>query len=478
LFKKLLTNQIYMETNQDQAPVLTPDVQVRLDLEKQGLAEKAILELEERFGSLEITDLSDETQLEAVKKAHREVLKARTGIEKYCKQAREMAIATQKAIIGVEKALVARISPLEDKLYEESQKVAREKERLAKQEYADKVARLKASGFENIGTETAEVYACLRIKISGTELMAISMDTLEVIIAEAKDLQRLEQARKDQEEYLRKEEEARQEAIRVAQEAERLQLEQLRKEQEERAAALKAEQEKMQAEMDRMKAEQEERERRIQDQKWEFRRNKLAMVGVDYRLLREEEAFHLQVMPDHQFDQYYKEAEEKHTAQLKRAAILDVRKKELAKIGVFESPVEDAFYMEYGGEEVINVSVSKIADADEADFKVMLFDFSNQIKTAKEQQAFLVAERARIEAEEKLKAEQEEKERQRLIAEEEAARIAALAPDKEKILMYFQIIKDLRLPQVNTPEALRILSDTNEFIHGAIEGAIERLKNL
>jgi DNA repair exonuclease SbcCD ATPase subunit len=239
-------------------------------LQKFNLADAAILKMADEYLPLKTNGLKDAKAYTAVHEARMVVKGKRVEVEKKGKELRAEAIAFQKAVIAEEKRLIGLLSPIEEHLQAEEDKVENEKSRIKKEAEEKEAARIQAR------INVLFDYGC---KFNGIHYY---MDSLSLPVSRVKDapdeefqefclkLQALidaENDRKAEEEKKRKEEAERLAKIAAEQEVERQRLAAIAKEQTEKEAKIKAEQE---AERKKLAAEQEaiERQKReIQAQK-------------------------------------------------------------------------------------------------------------------------------------------------------------------------------------------------------------------
>lgn len=104
-----------------------------------------------------------------------------------------------------------------------------------------------------------------------------------------------------------------------------------------------------------------------------------------------------------------------------------------------------------------------------------------EAKAAKEQaeiQAKLDEARKAREASEKAEADRKAEEARRLAAEEESKRSALLAPDKEKLMAFADVIDKLDLPNVSNREAGKLVDETKDFLNRISQNLRNKAKEL
>lgn len=192
--------------------VITIDQQIKNEIAKFSIADSAIAQMKEQYGSLVITGADDKAGYKAVKEAWNVTRTVRTDLEKKGLALRKDYQVITKAISAEENRLIDLVSPLEDELHKKWKAIDDEKERVKKEAEEKEQARLMArveeiqilgmtfvDGFYQIGGTISVDVASLRQfpddqyeKLKG----AISAKKAEMDKAEA---DRLEQQRLDDE---------------------------------------------------------------------------------------------------------------------------------------------------------------------------------------------------------------------------------------------------------------------------------------
>lgn len=104
--------------------------EISLELKKQNITERVLVELKEKYFNLTVNGLSDKEGFMAVEEARKECASIRILTEKICKKGRESAIKIQKEWIAQEKKITAAILEVENKLLTESNRIKEEKKRI------------------------------------------------------------------------------------------------------------------------------------------------------------------------------------------------------------------------------------------------------------------------------------------------------------------------------------------------------------
>ncbi|MFA5323310.1 MAG: hypothetical protein WC373_11620 [Smithella sp.] len=216
--------------------------------------EEAIAILNDKYMALTVNGIEDKKGYDAVHEAKMDVKKRRVKVLKNGKAQREEALAFNKMVIKVEKRIVALLTPIEEHLQAEEQKIDAEKDRI-KAEAAAQEALIQGRVSRLIDFKPiydGQSYIVYGLKVS-VELIKTCSDEQfndfmdRVREADDKEKQRLEterQAKEAETERLKK--------IAAEQDAERLRLETIAKEQAAREVKVKAEQEELQLEKKRL----------------------------------------------------------------------------------------------------------------------------------------------------------------------------------------------------------------------------------
>jgi hypothetical protein len=225
--------------------ILTPEEQLKQEIQKFNLADSAIALMKEQYGALTITGVDDKEGYKAVRAAWGEVRSKRTGLEKKGLELRNRYTVITKGISKEEDRLVDLITPLEEDLYKKWKAIDDEKEQEKKrleQEAEDKlrarVSELMAAGmtlvdgFYQIGGTISMDVATLRglsdeqygkllpaVQAKKAELDQIARDKEEKERKEREEFERQQKDlrdqqqkfKNDQEEFQRKQTKLRQE---------------------------------------------------------------------------------------------------------------------------------------------------------------------------------------------------------------------------------------------------------------------------
>jgi len=188
-------------------------VDVAKDLVRFNITDAAIAELKEKYMPLEITDLADKKQFEAVHEARMDCVRRRTDVTKAGKELRSEALEYQKKVIEEEKRIIGMMAPIEDHLTAEEQKVKDEKERLKKLEAEKEAARIQAR-VDRVcafgATFDGQQYMVAGLFLPHALLKVANDDQFEMFLGNIQKNVEAEKARVAEEERVKKEEEERQ----------------------------------------------------------------------------------------------------------------------------------------------------------------------------------------------------------------------------------------------------------------------------
>lgn len=394
--------------------------------------------LAEKCTGLKVTDINDKKQLTAVSNARKELKAERCEIQNQGKEIRSQIAIVSKQVTEKEKELTGIISPIEDELQAEEDRVQAEKDRIIKEDQEKEAERVQArvASILNTGCVFDGIsYTLGEMKVPHVTLVSSDDVAFNKIVSDFNALAVEIEAKRLQDERIKAEaDEAERKSIAAEKkkiEEDRAELERLRKQHQEREQAA-------QVEADRIKAEQAQREAKIQE---------------EARALQEG-----------------KERQEKQQADVERErinAIVTGRVNELKSFGLVEysthygHPVYDCTAIEKeiiqkatinDWEETLSLLSQRIDEGKAIAEEKRLAD----IEAVKEQAR--KEEQERIQAAQRLQAEQEVKEKA------EAARVAALAPDKEKLVAFANMLGKLELPVVNADAAKTIATDIQAMI--------------
>lgn len=281
----------------EELAVVGIDEYIKTEIAKYNVTDATITEMRERFMPLAIKGVEDREGYKAVRDARLLVKNTRVGIEHKRKALKEDALRYGRAVDAEAKRITAQLEPIEEHLEtqekvvdDEKERIKVEQERLEHERVQGRMAILMSLGVQFTGFS----YVYGEHSITPEQLKAVSEEFFAEFCGKIRVEVEAEQARKAEEERIRKEEE----------EAERLRLEEIGREKEEarckaeeiRQAGLKAEEERLA----KIKAEQEETARIQAEKDAAFAAEKAAFEAEKRA---EEEA--------RQKDQAQKEAEEK-----------------------------------------------------------------------------------------------------------------------------------------------------------------------
>lgn len=224
------------------------------------------------YSGLTIAGVEDKEGMKSVDKARKELKNKRTLITATAKMVRDGANKFAKAVITLEKELIAEIEPTERILEERFDKIEEERERLRQEEQKKEDDRMQdmLNLLRNVGADM-DIY----------ELKAITPERFELVLQEA--TQAFEKKKAEDEERRIEEEKAEAERQRIANEkavAERKELDDLRIRQEEASRKL-AEETRIQEEAT---AKLREEQRKFEEEKAKLEAEKEAIVKAKMEL--------------------------------------------------------------------------------------------------------------------------------------------------------------------------------------------------
>lgn len=197
------------------------------DIEAFNPKKAELAELVKKYEGLTVSGIDDKDGLERVSKARKELAAKRCDIQNKLKEARDPAIAFQKAVIALENELVGIIEPTEKKLKAEEDKVEAEKRRILEEEAAKNRAILNARV-----AELAKVGASADLET----LKVMDEEQFEMLLAEKSvEFQEAKAKREAEEKKLAEEREA---MAKERAELERLRRETVKREAEENREAV------------------------------------------------------------------------------------------------------------------------------------------------------------------------------------------------------------------------------------------------
>lgn len=420
---------------------------IQKELTKFNIADATIAQWKEQYGSLTISDPNNKEEYETLNQARTFVKKKRIEVEKVGKGLRTNAIKFQKAVLEEERRIISLIDPLEtylegekkrvDDIKEEEKRLKVEKEQIVLQERAVKLIQM---GMQLIDG----AYVMDDIKISVTAAKNYDDFTWNTLIAGVETKWCEKEALRLEEERIK--EQAAAEAKRIAEENLAKQ-EALRKQEEELAARQRAIEEaelKAKAEAERLIKEKEEAEK---------------------RKLQEEQ------------DRIKKAQED----------LLKSRMSSLFALG-FDQQGE---YLHFNGNHM-SISLNILQNHPQETWPTFLQEVHNKVEIRKEQiekeriaeqerikQEAIEAERKRVEQENEAKAKLEEENRLKAEKEEadriaEEKRLAALAPDIDKLNNYLKAMHSVPIPEFGTPSYVQFALEIKSIKDSCLKHIYEK----
>lgn len=402
---------------------ILPADSITSQLVKQNITEQALAEME-TFLELEIRDIHDKEGYEAVDKARKICKNTRVLTTKICKAGREEAIKVQKQWIGTEKDITGRIDKVETaleaklKVIDDQKKALKEERELREQKLLQERSVNLVQKYGMTFDPAQASYILDDVIVSVIDLKTADDYVWQTIIDRVESRWKvIEEARIEE---ARRKEAAEAEAKRIAEENLRKQEELAKQEAEikarEEALRLAEEKAKMEAEA-KLKAEAEaklEAERKARQEKINSRKQTLFELGFTLK-------------PD--------DTMSFHT------------------LTVFSAQLETDEKTWLGTYEMILKQVQATKERLE--------------REEKERQQRLITEaleKARKEEEEKRQKEEEE----RIAREKEAARLAAMSPDIEKLKTFCKAVSTIPVPEFASPDyqkfAVMINAKRTEFL--------------
>ncbi len=371
--------------------------------------------LAEGYKGLKVTDLNDTKQLKSVYDARQVVKKARIEIEKGGKSLRDNLTVISKTIYAKERELTGIIAPVEDALQAEEDRVSKEKENIrleAERKEAERIHARVKSLIDNGCTYDGLNYTIGEISVNDTMLKVMDDDVFTPFIEKVTTANAAIVAEKAEAERLEKE------AADKKKEDERVESERIKN----AAIALQKEMDEFRAEQARVKV---KNDKAAADLKAESDRI------ANEKAIAEKKAADLKLKED----------------QARIAAMLAERKMQLSQLGF----IDDATFMICEGIVLRHEIITTIAPESWESYVTSYKDDIATIKKNTETKRLQDIEDA------KAKAIADEAEKVR-IANEAAAKEAALAPDKEKLTKLAETLSTFALPEMAT-EAGKIVLD-------------------
>ena len=114
--------------------VSTLENKITIELAKENITEKVLVELKAKYGDLKLKSLDDKESYLELKEAAKVCSKVRNAVVKCCKLLREEAVAYQKKCVAKEKEIVSIVSEIEDPIDAEIAKYDAELKRKEEEE--------------------------------------------------------------------------------------------------------------------------------------------------------------------------------------------------------------------------------------------------------------------------------------------------------------------------------------------------------
>lgn len=416
---------------------MTETLDLKTDLPvKAAEYEAAIKEVVTRLSTIKVTDPTDKKQYELASTGRKELKAIRVGVSKYCKNDRDRVKVTIDGWMSANKdkeaALLAMITPEEERLEGEEQKYLDELERVRLAAERKENERIQARIAELISIGMAHNYRDSSfeydtISISLVDVKVYNDEQFAALKQKVADAVQAAQVVKEERERMEREEKERLEAQRIQQEKERAELDKLRKEQEAREEVIRLREEAIrnEEEQKRLSLEREKNKRFLS------RCSEINAVGG---YLTEENSKYVTVAglmtieriktaPDEDFNDYIKSAKDikekrKEEERIKRDAEIELAKTEAA---------------------------------------------AKAVKDAEDK---------------RLKDEADKAEKERLAEAKEAKRLAA-QPDKEKLLQLAKAIGEMKPAlDLKTDEAKAILSEAKHLLENVSDYINTKAANL
>jgi hypothetical protein len=411
------------ETPVDTSVEQLPDEPILAELAKANVTEAVIAQIK-TFKELQIADIHDKEGYETVHKARMLCKKTRVLTTNTCKAGREEAIRVQKQWISVEKNITAQIEEVENDLEAKLKVIDDEKEKI-KQERELKEQKL----LQERAVVLLQKYG-MTYDVAGSKYVLDDVSVSVIQVKTADDY--VWQTIIDQiDSRWKKLEEARMEEARLREEAE--------------------------AEVRRRAEEVLRREEEIKKRENELRIKEEAIKAAEAQALREEEERKRKI-----------EEEKLEEAQRVYNEMIKSRRSSLFQLGFAQREDKLVF-------QTLVVYPSQL-ELDTEKWVGQYEMISKQVEAIKKQ-----IEREREEREKKLvadalaKKEREEQERrekeeaERLTKEKEAQRIAAMAPDIDKMKAYCKAVSEITLPEFSSESykfyRALIEKKRNEFLY-------------
>lgn len=364
----------------------------------------------------------DKEKLKKAEKAKSLMVKARTGSKGVADKLKSEAKEYIDGVNTYLKELHAGIAEIEDPLAEEIKKAKddaerkkREKEEEEARRFSERVTDVMGHGMAYVGN----AYQIGTVTVEPATLKSMDDAFYQQFLQQVKTLNEQEVLRKQQEEQA---------------------AEQKRKEQEEQQAELKRQQDKLKEQQD----EQAKKQKEFDNQQAAFKKQQDDFAETQ-RLETERKA-----------------NEEKAAKKLQN----DNRAAELMGMGLSFS---DANVYSFSD---ISVSRETMEKLNAVEWVGLMGQITPLLNTKKQEAE---AEKQRQAAEQKKKDDEAAAQREK----DEAARLEALKPDKEKLMNFALLLEALEIPEITDPEAFKVISGATELLaktSAYIKQQIENLK--
>lgn len=407
---------------------------LKQELQKFNVTDIVIADMKEKFMPLTVSSLDDKEGLKAVHDARMLVKGKRVEVEKVRKDLNADALSWQKAVNEEAKRITGLLEPIESHLEAQEDKIKKEKERIEKEKERQEQERInyRISGLISAGCVYDGIsYSLGHLTIDPLQIKLMDDQPFKEFMSAILVQKEQEEAKKAEEARIKQEEEAKlkaeREALELAKKEQQEREEKFKREQEEALKARAEHEAQLQAEQERISNEASE----IQKKKDNARIDDLAALGLsDYDF--KHQSFCLYDVNVAMIEIKTFSNEEWATLLAKITPVIALRKKD--------------------AEERVAEEQRKASEA--------------------------AAEKARIEAEEKIKRESEKKAAQEAAEKAESERQEALRPDKEKLQALADSITKISLPQVSGEGAQVIINDVRVMLSKMQTHILNKIKTL
>lgn len=427
-------------------PAISVEQKISIGLQAFETKKAQLSELAMTSKGVVVADIHDKKQLEAVSTTRKKLKAERVEIEKQGKALRDNVTAISKNISAKEKELVGIISPVEDELQAEEDRVNKELEnvRLIQERQEQERLSCRCKGLVDNGCAfDGSNYSIEELTISMPIVKSMDDEKfaafMEQVKAKNADILKAEAARVEAEriENERIAEEKKAEEGRLQKERE--ELDRQRKEFEEQQAKVKEEQDRIAVEQKEAQNKIDAENKRIADAQEAERQSAIDKV-VNARASQLREVGLIQTGDTYSHPLYAETLVPRH---------------------ILQPDTTDEQWPEVIS--LLATNIQKGADAAEAK---RLQDISDAEERGREEQR-------KKDAEEKKRQEEDEKAHQAALA-----RAEALAPDKEKLMGLFKSISDLPIPVCSTDEGKAALANIQELLTKTQAYILKNVKSL